>query len=82
METPQTRHRRQDGVRGRAEASGAAGGRRSRPAGREWVSIPAAVAAVDGREMVVRSLAVDAARVRGLSKLLSVSRVGLLHLSG
>ena len=82
METPQPCRPRQYGVRGRAAASRAAGGRRSRPAGREWVSIPAAVAAVDGREMVVGSLAVDAAGVRGLSKLLSVSRVGLLHLSG
>ena len=68
METLQPRRPRQNRVRGRAAASGAAGGRRTRSAGREWVSVPAAAAAVDGREMAAALIAGDAAGVRGSNR--------------
>ena len=52
---------REDGSRGDAEA---ADGRRPRPAGRELAFIPAAAAAVDGREIAAGSRAADTAGVR------------------
>ena len=66
METPQSRHLRQDRVYGHVTASGAAGGGRPRRAGREGASVPATVtaASVDGREMVAGSRAADAAGMR------------------
>ena len=61
METPRLRRLQHDGVRGRAAGSGAAGGRWPRPAGRGWVSISGADAAVDGREIAAEPLVVGAA---------------------
>ena len=65
METSQQRHPHQDGVRGRAAASGAAGGRQPLPAGRERVSVPAVAAALDGRAMAAGLFAANMAGVLG-----------------
>ena len=63
--TLQQRRLRQDGVRGRAVASGAVAGCRPRPAGQAQASLPTAIAALDERTMAEGLFVTDTARVLG-----------------